>query len=122
LFYSSSVKHAAAFVVDVLLILGFAAVGRRNHDESGALVDVVRTATPFVIGLLAGWVMATIRRLDVFSYQFGLFAWGTTLFFGMALRSFFGSGTAVRFVIVAAVVLAALLIGWRVAYARRPAR
>ncbi|MGL5825473.1 MAG: DUF3054 domain-containing protein [Nocardioides sp.] len=109
-------KRAAAFVVDILLILGFAAIGRRNHDESGALTDVLRTAAPFLIGLVAGWVVATMRRMDVFSYQFGLFAWGTTLFFGMALRSFFGSGTAISFVLVAAIGLSVTLVGWRLAY------
>lgn len=107
-------RRAAAFAFDVALILVFAWGGRVNHDETSAFLDVSTTALPFVVGLILAWVVGTLRGFDVFSYQFGLFAWGATLFFGMPIRSLMGDGTALTFILVAAGVLGALLVGWRV--------
>jgi Protein of unknown function (DUF3054) len=108
------VRRAAAFAFDVALILAFAWGGRVNHDESSAFLDITTTALPFVVGLVLAWAVGTLRGFDVFSYQFGLFAWGATLFFGMPIRSLMGDGTAVTFILVAALVLGALIVGWRV--------
>jgi len=114
------VKRALAFVVDAVLIVVFAAAGRRNHDE--ALMGVFTTAWPFLVGLIAGWVMGNVRGGDPFDWRFGGLLWGTTLFIGMGLRGITGQGTAVSFVVVAAGILALLLIGWRAAYGLRANR
>ena len=107
-------RRATAFAFDALLLLAFAWGGLRNHEESSTFVDVLTTALPFIVGLMLAWVVATVRGFDVFTYQFGLFAWGATLFFGMPLRSLLGDGTALSFVLVAAAVIGLLLVGWRV--------
>jgi len=38
------VRTAAALALDTVLIAVFAAIGRRNHAETGALADVLATA------------------------------------------------------------------------------
>ncbi len=110
-----------ALLWDVLLVVAFALVGRRAHSESAALFGVITTAWPFVVGLFVGWFFGLRRLRNPRALQFGLLVWGTTLFVGMGLRGVTGAGTALSFVIVAAVVLAALLLGWRLlsAYAAR---
>ena len=47
---------AATF--DIVAIIVFVVIGRRNHDEGTALRGVARVAAPFLIGLAVGWVVA----------------------------------------------------------------
>ena len=122
---------AAAFVTDLVCVVVFVVLGRRNHDEGTAASGVVRTAAPFavalVVGWLAGWLVglsvggrAARRRRDAStSPRFGLWVWTCTLVVGMVLRRFvFDRGTAAAFVVVAIVFLAATLLGWRLVAAR----
>ncbi len=55
---------AIAFIVDALVVLVFAAVGRRSHAESDAVTGVLVTAWPFLTGLTLGWAgfAAAYRR------------------------------------------------------------
>jgi hypothetical protein len=114
-----------ALLLDVVLVVVFAAVGRASHDESGPLVGAVSTAWPFLVGTAVGWLVVRVMRrswpLDVGP---GVTVWFATVVVGMVLRRAVGSGTAVSFVVVASVVLAAFLLGWRAlgAYAARRAR
>jgi hypothetical protein len=105
---------AAAFVVDAALVLLFAAIGRRSHDESGAVLGVVLTAWPFLAGLALGWVVAVAwRRTAPLGVRDGIPVWLGAVAGGMLLRAATGSGTAFSFVVVATVTLAVLLLGWR---------
>jgi chromate transport protein ChrA len=104
----------AAFVVDVALVLLFAAVGRRSHAESGAVVGVLRTAWPFVAGLVLGWVVALgWHRTAPLRVRDAVPVWVLTVAGGMLLRVATGAGTAPSFVVVATVVLGVFLLGWR---------
>ena len=113
-----------AFALDALLVLVFAAVGRASHDESNPVVGAVSTAWPFLVGAALGWVVVRVMRhtwpLDVGP---GVTVWFATLVVGMVLRRATGSGTAASFVVVASLVLALFLLGWRAvgAYAARRA-
>lgn len=110
---------AIALVVDVALVLLFAAIGRGSHGES-VLGGLAGTAWPFLLGLGTGWLVAlavgrTARR-GVDPRRLvpeGLLIWGGTLVVGMLARVVAGQGTAPSFIIVAGVVLAAFLLGWR---------
>lgn len=112
---SVSVRAAVvAFVVDVGLVLLFAAVGRRSHAESGAVVGVLRTAWPFLAGLVLGWVVALgWRRTAPLRVRDAVPVWLLTVAGGMLLRTATGAGTALSFVVVATVVLGVFLLGWR---------
>ncbi|MGL5809367.1 MAG: DUF3054 domain-containing protein [Nocardioides sp.] len=115
-----------AFAVDAGLVLGFAVLGRLSHGggpggSDGAL-GVLVTAWPFLVGLTVGWIAGNARKGVPTHPTFGALVFGTTLMFGMALRGLTGGGTPVSFVLVAALTLAVLLVGWRTAitYTRRP--
>ena len=101
-------------VVDLLVVLVFAAVGRRNHGEADALTGIVTTAWPFVVGAIVGWiVLVVMKRLPGRSLTSGVIVWLTTVIVGMILRQVSGHGTAVAFVIVALAFNGACMLGWR---------
>ena len=97
---------------DGAAILLFAAVGRLSHAEGVTPLGVLEVAWPFLaggaIGTLAG---RTWRRPE--SLSSGAVVWAGTLVGGMLLRGLSGGGVPVSFVVVAAIVLAVLLLGWR---------
>ncbi len=106
-----------AAALDAGAILVFAAVGRANHDE-GVLgengVGLLTTAWPFLVGAALGWVIAKGWTKPCAWRPTGVIVWASTLVGGMLLRLASGQGVQVSFVIVAGLVLAAFLMGWRV--------
>lgn len=102
-----------ALLFDVLAVLIFALAGRVSHDEAITVGGMVSTAGPFLVGLLVGWFLGLFKLREARSLQFAILIWGATLFVGMGVRAFTGGGTPASFVVVAAVVLAVLLVGWR---------
>ena len=107
-------RPGVAFLVDVVLVVVFAAVGRASHDESNALVGALSTAWPFLVGTALGWIVVRFtRRVWPVDVAPGVTVWFATVLVGMVLRRAVGSGTAVSFVVVASVVLALFLLGWR---------
>lgn len=107
-------SRALPAVLDVALVLVFAAVGRRSHAEGLDLAGTARTAAPFLVGTAAGWLLANLT-LDSGprSLGFGAVVVVCTVVVGMLLRRVLGEGTALSFVLVATTVLTVLLLGWR---------
>ena len=102
-----------SLVADVVSIVVFVAIGRRNHDEGTGLDGIFSTATPFFLALLVTWLV-TISWRDPLSARTGVIVWIGTVALGMVVRKFvFDDGTATAFVIVATVFLGAVLNGWR---------
>ncbi|GGL24106.1 DUF3054 domain-containing protein [Phycicoccus endophyticus] len=102
-------------VLDALVVVVFAAVGRRSHSEGVDVLGVLRTAVPFLVGTAGGWVLAGLA-LDTGPRSL---AWGAvvlvaTVAVGMLVRAITGQGVALSFVVVATLVLGLLLLGWRV--------
>lgn len=105
--------RAWCLVADVLSIVVFVAIGRRNHDEGVAPAGVIETAAPFLVALLVTWLVALVWR-DPLSPRSGAITWVGTVALGMVLRKVvFDDGTATAFVIVATVFVGAVLNGWR---------
>lgn len=110
----------AGLLLDMALVLIFAAVGRSSHSET-VLPGLLTTAWPFLLGLLAGWLIAfavgtatSKGRLGPWRIvPGGLVIWAGTLGVGMLARVIAGQGTAPSFIVVAGVVLALFLLGWR---------
>ena len=111
-----------AVALDVAFVVLFAAVGRASHErgylpltgEGDALRGVLLTAWPFVAGAVVGWVLVRLlsRRWPV-DVGPGISVVLCTVLVGMLLRVVTGQGTAPTFVLVATLVLAVLLLGWR---------
>jgi len=111
------VPTAAVAAVDAFVVLLFVLIGRRSHEEGEALRDLFAVAAPFLIGLAAGWLLATRwwrGPAQVVSVRFGVVVWLVTVAAGMVLRHWvFDRGTALSFVIVATTFLGLFLVGWR---------
>ena len=113
----NSRRHAWPITIaaDVLVVLVFSAVGRANHGESDGLAGIWHTAWPFLLGTALGLAVARFTRSDPRTVRTGIRVWLWTLVIGMVVRHSAGGGTPIAFVIVAAIVLGALFVGWRLA-------
>jgi Protein of unknown function (DUF3054) len=106
---------AYALGLDVLSVMLFVVIGRRNHDEGSAVAGVLETAAPFLIGVGAAWLIVRAWRWPL-AILTGLVVWPITLLVGMMCRNLiFGRGTPASFVIVATVFLGLCFVGWRMA-------
>jgi len=101
-----------ALAADVICILVFAIVGRSSHDESTNLTGVLHTAWPFLAGYLVGLLVSRGWRAPL-ARPVAVTVWVSTVAVGMLLRALTGAGVQLSFVIVASIVLAAMLLGWR---------
>lgn len=103
-----------AAVLDALLIGVFAAIGRASHGEGEPVLGAAVTAWPFLVGATAGWALVRLRsgRWPL-SLGPGIPVWACTVLVGMLLRALTSQGTAFSFVLVAALSLGVLLLGWR---------
>jgi hypothetical protein len=102
-----------ALALDITGVFLFVAAGRRSHDEAGGLDATFEIAAPFLIALAVAWVVARVWR-EPKALPSGLIIWPVTVALGQLLRNLvFDRGTATAFIIVSAVVLGVLLVGWR---------
>jgi hypothetical protein len=108
-----------AVAADAMAIVVFAVIGRANHHESTGAQGVWHTAWPFLLGAALGLAATAYARISPLSLRAGVRVWIWTLVIGMVVRAASGAGTAIAFVIVAAIVLAGLLVGWRAALSWR---
>ena len=104
---------AIALLLDTVLVVAFAALGRASHD-SDVFAGLWQTAWPFLIGLAVGWLVTLAWRAPLAPVRTGLGIWAATVIGGMLLRAASGQGTALPFMIVATLTLLVLLVGWRV--------
>ncbi len=102
-----------ALAADAALVVVFAAVGMAQHHGDFDAVGLAEVAWPFLAALGVAWIVALAWRAPARPVRTGLPLWAITLAGGMLLRWATGGGTALAFVIVAAVTLAILLVGWR---------
>ena len=106
-------RAVPAFVLDAALIVAFAALGRRSHEEATGAGAILEVAAPFLIALVVGWLVARAWRTPL-APATGVVVWLVTVALGMALRSLvFDRGIAPTFIAVALLTLGLLLVGWR---------
>jgi peptidoglycan/LPS O-acetylase OafA/YrhL len=101
-----------AIAVDVICILVFAIVGRSSHQEATDLLGVAHTAWPFLAGCLLGTLIGRTWRRP-YALASGAAVWLGAVIGGMTLRMLTGAGVHLSFVLVASIVLALLILGWR---------
>lgn len=105
---------ALAALLDAVVVLVFAAVGRASHGEQDAVTGVLAVAWPFLAGAAVGWALVRARGRWPLAVRWdGVLVWASTLVLGMVLRVVTGAGTAPSFVVVAGLFLALTLLGWR---------
>lgn len=113
-FYPGHVPRWIAALLDVVAVVAFVALGRSSHSEALSLAGLLTTSAPFLIALALVWVVLLALRRDPASLPAGVAVWLGTWGLGMVMRAtVFSAGTAVAFVVVAAVSLGVTLIGWR---------
>ena len=108
-----------AAVIDIVSVIVFVAVGRKNHDESGSIyTGTLRVAAPFLAALLVGGLAARAWQAPA-AARTGIVVWLATVVGGLLLRRFvFERGIALPFIIVASLFTLLLLVGWRLLAAR----
>lgn len=107
-------RYLPALIVDAVLVLVFAAIGRASHNEDP--LGFVLTAWPFLIALVLGHAVAALvpaRPRRPWSLGWGVIVWVVTVAGGMLLRIATGDTAETPFIIVATLVLGAFLLGWR---------
>ena len=98
-----------AAIVDVVAVVVFVAIGRRNHDEGTALSGVIGVAAPFLIALGASWLVVRTWR-GPFNRASFVATWVITVVAGLFLRKIvFDRGIATSFIIVATITLGVLI-------------
>jgi hypothetical protein len=112
----------ACLAADIACVVVFCAIGRRSHAEGITLAGVAETAWPFLSGTAAGWLLSRGWRRPTALVPTGVTVWVATVIIGMLLRKASSQGTAASFVVVATLVTAVLLLGWRGLVVIRAAR
>ena len=73
--------------LDAIVVLAFVVVGRRTHQESQTMLDIIETAAPFLWALLAAWAITRAWR-DPVGWPVGLGVFVITYVGGVLLRRF----------------------------------
>jgi peptidoglycan/LPS O-acetylase OafA/YrhL len=102
-----------ALAGDIVCVLVFCALGRRSHAEGLTLAGIADTAWPFLSGTALGWLISRGWRAPSAVAPTGVIVWLATVVVGMLLRKASSQGVATSFIIVASIVTALLLLGWR---------
>lgn len=106
-------RSLGALVGDLLVVILFVAIGFVQHGTPLTGENIVLVGWPFAVGALLGHLAIRAWRAPFRIWPHGLFVWAITLAAGMAIRTLFGAGTEVSFVIVTAIVMAVGMLGWR---------
>lgn len=104
---------ATAFVLDLLAVVAFVAIGRRSHEEDSGLGGFFEIAAPFFLGVAIAWAVTRLWRQPCWSNR-AIVMWLIAVAAGMVLRNLvFDRGTATSFVIVTTIALGVFMLGWR---------
>ncbi len=103
----------------MLAVLVFAAIGRSSHAEMVDVLEVLTTASPFLIGLVIGWLVGRAWRAPL-RLPVGTVVWAGATLVGIGVRAAFTHRLPLTFVLIAALSLALLLLGWRAVAHRIP--
>ena len=103
-----------AVAIDAVAVVLFVTLGRRSHDSGSGVLSVLGTAAPFLVALGVAWLVVLAGRMAPLSVMTGVVLWAITVAGGLLLRrTLWDRGTATAFIVVAAVALGILLVGWR---------
>ena len=101
-----------SYGIDLIAIVVFAVLGRRNHDEGTAVTGILVVAWPFVAGWTIAWFATRLHRRPE-SAAGALRALAVAIPIALALRVATDRGIAPAFIVVACVFLGLVLVGRR---------
>lgn len=101
---------AVILILDVVLIILFAALGRDTHEHGLDPAGILVTASPFLAACLAGRVLLARWKSPSSLWPAGVALWLITVVAGLGIRALFGGGVALSFAIVTLCVLGAFLL------------
>ncbi|MGP9694949.1 DUF3054 domain-containing protein [Brachybacterium sp. AOP25-B2-12] len=102
-----------SLVADALAVFLFVAIGLLQHGSPLTTVTVTWVGWTFAVGMLVGHLAIRSWRAPFAVWPQGVFVWAITIVAAMALRTLFGQGTETSFIVVTAIVLGVLMLGWR---------
>lgn len=103
-------RRRSWFLVDLVCVVVFAAIGRASHDEN-PLLGLLHTAWPFVTGTLVAWAILAWRRWDAARWWPAfVLVWLTSAWGGLLLRHVSHQGNRWPFPVIATVMLG-LIVG-----------
>jgi hypothetical protein len=106
-------RHAKWLIlVDIVAVLIFVSIGRDVHGHVDDLRGIIKTAWPFAVGVVAGWLITRHWR-SVLGWT-AIIVWLATVAIGMILRVIAAQGIAVPFIFVSLGFFALTLLGWRI--------
>lgn len=106
-------RALGSLVADALAVFVFVAIGLLQHGLTLNTDSVVSVGWTFAVGMLVGHLAIRSWRAPFALWPQGVFVWAITLVGAMALRTLFSQGTEVSFIVVTAIVLGVLMLGWR---------
>lgn len=109
-------RYVPALVLDAVLVVIFAVIGRASHQEDPG--GFALTAWPFLVALLVGHAAAFLlpqRPRRPWTLLWGAVVWVVTVIVGLTVRVSAGDTAQLPFIIVATLTLALFLLGWRLA-------
>lgn len=98
-------------LIDVVVVMLFIYAGRETRGI--ALLDDVLEAVPFILGILAGWLVGRVWRAPRLVLWPGIIVWVSTVVVGLAVRVLIGAPTDSRFMFITFISLGVFLLGWR---------
>jgi hypothetical protein len=90
----------------------FVSIGRDVHGHVDNLRGIVKTAWPFAVGVLAGWLVSRHWRSPF--GRSAVVVWLMTVAIGMLVRVLTSQGIAVPFILVSLAFFALAEFGWRI--------
>jgi hypothetical protein len=100
-------------LVDVALLIAFAAVGRNAHSEGGTVHGTLAVAWPFAVAWLV--VALPSHALETIAPRRAALAWVAAWPLALLLRALSGRGDAIGFAVVLLILPLVALTGWRAA-------
>ncbi|WP_313280348.1 DUF3054 domain-containing protein [Timonella senegalensis] len=111
-------------LLDIAVVMIFAASGRSTHDEQNTLVGVFGTALPFLLALAIAWVTTRQWSFTTKGSARALLVWPAAILLalitwagGLGLRVLLGDTISGGFPLVALGFLTLCLVGWRAIWA-----
>lgn len=106
-------RSLGALVGDLLIVIVFVAIGLAQHGDPITTQNVFIVGWPFAVGALLGHLAIRSWRAPFALWPHGVFIWAITIAAAMVIRTLFGAGTELSFVLVSAGVTGVLMLGWR---------